>query len=132
MAANEDRVGIINATSNATRLFGSLFKIYLSGTETPAIERLKVIDDALASGDSERRRIAMAPSRKDWRHGISRDSETRSGKEADRPARIGHLLLELRWSNTIGMSQASGRRGMWRGRFERGRRRSTWRGIFGD
>ena len=55
VAENEEEIG-----NNATGLFRSLFKVYLSGTETPAIKRLKVIDDALASGNPERRRIAFA------------------------------------------------------------------------
>jgi hypothetical protein len=55
VAENEDRIG-----NNATARFQSLFKVYLSGTETPAINRLNVIDEALASGDLERKRIAVA------------------------------------------------------------------------
>jgi len=55
VAENEIQIG-----NNATALFKSLFKLYLSGTETPAIKRLNVIDRALGSGDLGRRRIAVA------------------------------------------------------------------------
>jgi hypothetical protein len=55
VAENEDRIG-----NNATACFKALFKVYLSGTETPANKRLNVIDNALASSDPERMRIAVA------------------------------------------------------------------------
>jgi hypothetical protein len=54
VAENED--GIAN---NATEMFKSLFKARLSGTEIPAIKRLSVVDEALASEDPKRRKIAI-------------------------------------------------------------------------
>lgn len=54
VAENEEGIG-----NNATGIFKALFKTLLSGTEVPAINRLSVIDDALASPDPVRRKIAI-------------------------------------------------------------------------
>lgn len=54
VAENEQRMG-----NNATETFKSLFKLSLSGTETPAIDRLSAVDEALESEDPKRRRIAI-------------------------------------------------------------------------
>jgi len=80
VAENEDRIG-----NNATACFKALFKVYLSGTETPAINRLKVIDEALASGDLERKRIAVAA----LKEGLEVRHFSRSGgaeRQGSRPA----------------------------------------------
>ena len=54
VAENDEQIA-----SNATKTFKALFKLYLSGTETPAIDRLAVLDEALESEDPGRRRIAI-------------------------------------------------------------------------
>ena len=80
VAENEDRSG-----NNATACFRALFKVYLSGTETPAINRLKVIDEALTSSDLERKRIAVAA----LKEGLEVSHFSRSGgaeRQGSRPA----------------------------------------------
>jgi hypothetical protein len=54
VAENEDRIA-----NNATGTFKALFKVYLSGTETPAIDRLSVLDQALESEDPRRLEVAI-------------------------------------------------------------------------
>jgi hypothetical protein len=54
VAENENRIA-----NNATETFKALFRLYLSGTETPAIDRLSVVDEALESEDPVRRKIAI-------------------------------------------------------------------------
>mgnify|MGYP003288526563 CR=1 FL=1 len=46
-------------SNNATGIFQQLFRIYLSGTETPPAERLIIIDEALASPELNRRTVAV-------------------------------------------------------------------------
>jgi len=46
-------------SNNATGIFQQLFRVYLSGTETPPKERLPIIDEALASSESHRQRLAV-------------------------------------------------------------------------
>jgi hypothetical protein len=45
--------------NNATRTFKEYFKLYLSGTETPAVERLLVLDNALKSRDPKCHEIVV-------------------------------------------------------------------------
>jgi|SRR5271165_2514801 len=54
VAENEHRIA-----SNATKTFKALFRLYLSATQTPAIDRLAVVDEALESEDPIRRKIAI-------------------------------------------------------------------------
>jgi hypothetical protein len=45
--------------NNATGEFGQLFRVYLSGTTVPALERLPVLRDGLASPEAAIRRVAI-------------------------------------------------------------------------
>ena len=97
VAESEDRIG-----NDATAYFRALFKVYLSGMETPAINRLKVIDEALASGDMARRRIAVAALKEGLEVWHFSRSAARNAKGADRPLRIGRRPLRRSYSNTTG------------------------------
>jgi len=46
--------------NNATEQFKQLFQLYLGGTQTPAVERLAVIETGLAGGCEHRRAICIA------------------------------------------------------------------------
>lgn len=46
-------------SNNATGRFQQLFHIYLSGTQTPAIERVSILEEGLRSEDPERRKMAI-------------------------------------------------------------------------
>jgi hypothetical protein len=46
-------------SNNATGIFQQLFRVYLSGTETPFPERLTIIDEALASPDPYQHTLAV-------------------------------------------------------------------------
>ena len=54
-AAENERWG-----NNATGQFEQLFHLLASGTEVPAIERLAVVDEGIASDDAEIRRVALS------------------------------------------------------------------------
>jgi hypothetical protein len=45
--------------NNATGIWGGLFRIHLGGTEVPAIDRLALIEEILASGTRARRELAL-------------------------------------------------------------------------
>lgn len=70
VAENEDRIA-----NNATGTFKALYKLYLSGTETPAIDRLSVIDQALESEDPRRLKIAVDA----LKQGLETNHFTRTG-----------------------------------------------------
>lgn len=55
LAASENE----NWANNATGEFVQLYHLSLSGTQLPALDRLQVIDEALANGDKEQAKIAI-------------------------------------------------------------------------
>jgi hypothetical protein len=70
VAENENRIA-----NNATETFKALFRLYLSGTETPSIDRFSVVDQALESEDRVRRNIAIEA----LGHGLETNHFTRIG-----------------------------------------------------
>jgi hypothetical protein len=70
VAENENRIA-----NNATETFKALFRLYLSGTETPSIDRFSVVDEALEAEDPLRRNIAIEA----LGHGLETNHFTRTG-----------------------------------------------------
>lgn len=70
--------------NNAKEAFTHLFNLHLSGTKMPAIQRLRVIKDALESKDSNTRKVAISALGEalNFRH-FSRISDTTLGGKRD-------------------------------------------------
>lgn len=64
-----------NWGNNATGQFKQLYQLHLGGTETPAIARLSVIDDAINSNVREKQRVAVVA----LEHALNTHNFTRTG-----------------------------------------------------